>query len=148
MRKIILLALVSMAVIFGVKAYADSRGQSVGNPDSANILIVEEGYMVAVPGGDGATPQIPAPNSDSSASPAGTNNNPSNDATTSPQMGGSAQGAGASSGNGVATAGTADVPLSNNDNNPAAVTVEETVSGVVDGQGNGIYEVDESVTAD
>ena len=43
MRKIILLALVSMAVIFGVKAYADSRGHSVGNLDSANILLVEEG---------------------------------------------------------------------------------------------------------
>ena len=65
MRKIIALAFVAAAAVLGFKAYADSQGQSVGNPGSSNMLVVEEGYVVAVPGGDGATPQAPVPNSDS-----------------------------------------------------------------------------------
>lgn len=63
MRKIIALAFVAAAAVLGFKAYADSQGQSVGNPGSSNMLVVEEGYVVAVPGGDGATPQAPVPNS-------------------------------------------------------------------------------------
>ena len=54
MRKIIALAFVAAAAVLGFKAYADSQGQSVGNPGSSNMLVVEEGYVVAVPGGDGA----------------------------------------------------------------------------------------------
>lgn len=49
MRKIIALAFVAAAAVLGFKAYADSQGQSVGNPDSSNMLVVEEGYVVAVP---------------------------------------------------------------------------------------------------
>lgn len=76
MRKIIALAFVAAAAVLGFKAYADSQGQSVGNPGSSNMLVVEEGYVVAVPGGDGATPQAPVPNSDSGVLLEGTNNNP------------------------------------------------------------------------
>ena len=147
MRKIIALAFVAAAAVLGFKAYADSQGQSIGNPDSSNMLVVEEGYVVAVPGGDGATPQVPAPNSDSGVLLEGTNNNPANDVAASPQPNNPAQGAGTAAGNGVAAAGAADVSVNGNNNMPSAVTVDETVSGVVDGQGNGIYEVDETVTA-
>ena len=77
----------------------------------------------------------------------GTNNNPANDVAASPQPNNPAQGAGTAAGNGVAAAGAADVSVNGNNNMPSAVTVDETVSGVVDGQGNGIYEVDETVTA-
>ena len=145
MRKIIALAFVAAATVLGFKAYAESQGQSVGNPDSSNMLVVEEGYVVAVPNGDGATPQ--APNADSGVLLEGTNNNPANDVAASPPPNNPAQGAGAAAGNGVAATGAADVPVNENNNMPATVTVDETVSGVVDGQGNGIYEIDETVTA-
>lgn len=49
MKKVLVLALVAAAGLFGYKAYAQTTGTTVGNPDSNNILVVEEGYAVAVP---------------------------------------------------------------------------------------------------
>ena len=45
MRKTLALALVASAAVLGFKAYADNHGQTVGNADSNNMLVIEEeGY--------------------------------------------------------------------------------------------------------
>lgn len=97
-------------------ANAQNSGTAVGNPDSANVLIMEEGYeAVAVPvqnGNQDSSAQTPA-----SGTPQNKNNND--------------------------TPATAD----NTANADAGtVTVDETISGITDGEGDGVYEVDESVS--
>ena len=147
MRKTLALALVASAAVLGFKAYADNHGQTVGNADSNNMLIIEEeGYIVTTGNGDGATPPSGA-NTGSGVLLEGTNNNPSNDVTASPQPNGSTQGAGNAEGDNNGTTGNSANTM-NGDNMPNSMTIDETVSGAVDSQGDGYYEVDESVTTD
>ena len=147
MRKTLALALVASAAVLGFKAYADTQGQAVGNADSNNMLVIEEeGYVVTTGNGENATPPMDA-NSGSGVLLEGTNNNPSNDVTASPQPNGSTQGAGNAEGDNNGTTGNSANTM-NGDNMPNSMTIDETVSGAVDSQGDGYYEVDESVTTD
>lgn len=96
-------------------ANAQNTGTAVGNPDSANVLIMEEGYeAVAVPlqnGNQNSSAQAPA-----NAAPQNNNSN---------------------------TPATAD---NTTNTNAGTVTVDETISGITDGEGNGVYEVDETIS--
>ena len=147
MRKTLALALVASAAVLGFKAYADNHGQAVGNADSNNMLVIEEeGYVVTTGNGENATQPMDA-NAGSGVLLEGTNNNPSNDVTASPQPNGSTQGAGNAEGDNNGTTGNSANTM-NGDNMPNSMTIDETVSGAVDSQGDGYYEVDESVTTD
>ena len=97
-------------------ANAQNTGTAVGNPDSANVLIMEEGYeAVVVPAQNGD--QNPSTQAPANANPQNNNNNDT-----------------------PATAGnTANADA-------GTVTVDETISGITDGEGDGVYEVDETVS--
>ena len=147
MRKTLALALVASAAVLGFKAYADNHGQTVGNADSNNMLVIEEeGYIVTTGNGDGATPPRDA-NAGSGVLLEGTNNNPANDVTASPQQNNTTQGAGNTEGNNNGAAGNSANSMNGN-NMPSSVTIDETVSGAMDSEGDGYYEVDESVSED
>lgn len=147
MRKTLALVLVASAAVLGFKAYADSQGQTVGNADSNNMLVIEEeGYIVTTGVGEGATPPSDT-NAGSGVLLEGTNNNPANDVTASPQQNNTTQGAGNTEGNNNGAAGNSANSMNGN-NMPSSVTIDETVSGAMDSEGDGYYEVDESVSED
>lgn len=147
MRKTLALALVASAAVLGFKAYADSQGQTVGNADSNNMLVIEEeGYIVTTGGGEGATPPSDT-NAGSGVLLEGTNNNPANDVTASPQPDSAAQGEGGTQSNNNGASGNSENSMNGNDM-PSSVSIEETVSGAVNSDGSGYYEVDESVSED
>lgn len=49
MKKLISLLSLSALVLMGCDAKADSQSASVGNPDSSNMLIIQEGYEIVAP---------------------------------------------------------------------------------------------------
>ena len=147
MRKMLALTLIASAAVLGFKAYADGQGQTVGNADSNNMLVIEEeGYIITNGGGDSATSPSDT-NAGSGVLLEGTNNNPSNDVTASPQPDSVTQGEGGAQSNNNGTTGNSANPMNGN-NQPSSVTIDETVSGAVDSEGDGYYEVDESISED
>lgn len=115
---ILAVAVLALAGCDSKSANAQNTGTVVGNPDSSNVLIMEEGYKAAV---------VPAQNGNAVGNPhyseqaaANSQNNNNNDTPA------------AANNSANANAGT--------------VSVDETVTGVTDGNGNGIYEVDETVS--
>lgn len=130
MKKLICVLAVSALALMGCDAKdanAQNEGTVVGNPNSDNVLIIEEGYKAVVPvanpdnmngrqPGDNSGAQTGAKSDPAKAAPANNNN--------------------------AAVTGTAG------GNNTGTVTVDETVSGMEDADGNGVYEVDESVSQD
>lgn len=124
MKKLLLGALaVSAVAITAYGVHAQSEGTVVGNPDSANVIILEEGYETIAPVVQPSDSNNP--NYDNSAAKANMNNNQNSNANPQPASAPSANGA-----------------------NLGNVTIDETVDAVTDGNGNGAYEVDETVTSD
>ncbi len=115
---ILAVAVMALAGCDSKSANAQNTGTVVGNPDSSNVLIMEEGYEAVV---------VPAQNGNAVGNP-----NYSGQAATNPQNNNNNDTPAAANNTANANAGT--------------VTVDETVTGVTDGDGNGIYEVDETVS--
>ena len=115
---ILAVAVMALAGCDSKSANAQNTGTVVGNPDSSNVLIMEEGYEAVV---------VPAQNGNAVGNP-----NYSGQAATNPQNNNNNYTPAAANNTANANAGT--------------VTVDETVTGVTDGDGNGIYEVDETVS--
>lgn len=140
MKKLLALAAVSALALMGCDS-KDANAQasqtaSVGNPDSANVLIIEEGYEVVAPASgsvnsassntqspdwsqEGNVEVAPLPDNQQPASPAGNNNN---------AAGGNNGAAPAAN---AADSGTVNVDESVTEMatpNAAAVEVDETVS--------------------
>ena len=115
---ILAVAVLALAGCDSKSANAQNTGTVVGNPDSSNVLIMEEGYKaVVVPAQNGNAVGNPHYSEQAAANPQNNNNN--------------------------------DTPAAANNSanaNAGTVSVDETVTGVTDGNGNGIYEVDETVS--
>ncbi len=115
---ILAVAVLALAGCDSKSANAQNTGTVVGNPDSSNVLIMEEGYKAAVvPAQNGNAVGNPHYSEQAAANPQNNNNN--------------------------------DTPAAANNSanaNAGTVSVDETVTGVTDGNGNGIYEVDETVS--
>ena len=117
---ILAVAVLALAGCDSKSANAQNTGTVVGNPDSSNVLIMEEGYEAVV---------VPAQNGNAVG-----NQNYSEQAATNPQNNNNNDTPAAVNNTANANAGT------------GTVSVDETVTGVTDGNGNGIYEVDETVS--
>lgn len=117
---ILAVAALALAGCDSKSANAQNTGTVVGNPDSSNVLIMEEGYEAVV---------VPAQNGNAVGNP-----NYSGQAATNPQNNNNNDTPAAANNTANANAGT------------GTVSVDETVTGVTDGDGNGIYEVDETVS--
>lgn len=116
---ILAVAVLALAGCDSKSANAQNTGTVVGNPDSSNILIMEEGYKaVVVPAQDGNAVSNPPYSEQAAANQQNNSNNNDTPATANSSK--------------SASAGT--------------VSVNETVTGVTDGDGNGIYEIDETVS--
>lgn len=62
MKKLITVLSVSAIALMGVEAQAQTMSADVGNPDSANMLVIEEGYEVIAPAMPANQPnEVPAP---------------------------------------------------------------------------------------
>ena len=117
---ILAVAVLALAGCDSKSANAQNTGTVVGNPDSSNVLIMEEGYEAVV---------VPAQNGNAVGNP-----NYSGQAATTPQNNNNNDTPAAANNTANANAGT------------GTVSVDETVTGVTDGDGNGIDEVDETVS--
>ena len=62
MKKLITLLSLSALALMGCDAKADSQSANVGNPDSSNMLIIQEGYEVVAPVPTESMPAAPAVN--------------------------------------------------------------------------------------
>lgn len=132
MKKILALLLVAAAGFVGYRAYAQNEGITVGNPDSDNLLMVEEGYAVVTPEAD------PAVSSDTVME--GVNMQPQNDVIAAPVP---------SPASSQPAMSNPPAPLGDGNNMAPAggsMTIDEQAVGVQDSNGNSAYEVDETIS--